>query len=323
MDTRRRTIRLKLLRTLSVLMVIAFFVFIPLSNKYANFKIAYNQSRLVELSDGIITATIYRGLDWFYSKFQDPVVAATSNNGSLWAYTIFGVSISDPLGLLSEMVSAVHFPIKYLLGGLIPYVLTLLLGRFFCGWLCPMIAINKIASVVRKALLYVKMPLLNIKLPVQTRLFVFWGGLALSYIFGMWTWHFILPYISFSHEIFSLIVFQSFTVGIYFLLAIFLFEVAVIPGQYCKSICPTGQLLSWIGHIQLFRLKVNEANCPQGCHDCYNACPVDLYPKNNQLHSCHLCSLCVTACPENNIRFGISNYLKKSGSKEKLNPNVK
>jgi ferredoxin-type protein NapH len=299
---------IKAARIMSILMVSLFFVFIPLSNKYANFKIAYNQGRLVELSDGKATAIVYNMLDWFYSKFPDPVIAATSNNGSLWAYTIFGIPISDPLGLLSEMISAVHFPIKYLLGGLIPYVLALLLGRFFCGWLCPMIAINWLAAQVRKALLVIKVPLLNVKLPVQTRIFVFFGGLVLSYAFGMWTWHFILPYISFSHEIFSLIIFQSFTVAIYFLLSVFLLEVAVIPGQYCKSICPTGQLLSWIGYLQLFRLKADEKKCPQGCHDCYDVCPVDLYPKNNQLHSCHLCSLCVSACPEENIKFGLHSF---------------
>ncbi|MGL1885324.1 MAG: 4Fe-4S binding protein [Reichenbachiella sp.] len=316
MNKKTNKSRIQLLRFVSVLMVILFFVFIPISNKYANFKIAYNQGRLVELSDGKVYATFYNALDWFYSLFPDPVIAATSNNGSLWAYTIFGVPISDPLGLLSELISSVHFPMKYLIGGLIPYLLALLLGRFFCGWLCPMIAINKIAAWVRKGLLFFKVPLLEFKISVYTRVFVFWGGLVLSYLFGMWTWHFILPYISFTHEIFSLVIFQSFTVGIYFLLSVFLLEVAVIPGQYCKSICPTGLLLSWFGRVQLFRLKTDSSNCPKGCHVCFDVCPVDLYPKNNELHSCHLCSVCVTACPESNIEFGVTDYLNSSKKKE-------
>lgn len=295
--------KIQLLRYLSLFSVIAFFVFIPLSNWYANFKISYNNSRLVGLSDGKIESWVYHILDSFYSLFSDPVVTATSNNGSLWAYTVFGISVSDPLGLLSELISSVHFPLKYFIGGLIPYVLAIIFGRFFCAWLCPMVVINALSRQIRKVLLFFHMPLLNLKVPVQTRGVVFFGGLILSYGFGMWTWHFILPYISFTHEIFSLIIFHSFTVGAYFLLAVILFEIAVIPGQYCKSICPTGFLLSVIGKIRLVRLKTVPAKCPKGCHDCYDACPVDLYPKNNELSSCHLCMKCVSSCPIKNIKL--------------------
>ena len=181
------------------------------------------------------------------------------------------------------------------------YILAIIFGRFFCSWLCPMVVLNFFSRKIRKVLLFFKFPLLEIKIPVQTRAVVFWGGLVLSYIFGMWTWHFILPYISFTHEIFSLIIFHSFTVGAYFLLVILLFEIAVSPDQYCKSVCPTGYLLSIIGKIRIVRLKTEPENCPQGCHDCFDACPVDLYPKNNELSSCHLCMKCVSACPSDNI----------------------
>lgn len=294
---------IQILRFFSLFSVIAFFVFIPLSNWYANFKISYNNSRLVNLSDGKIESWVYHGLDWFYSFFEDPVLAATSNNGSLWAYTVFGVPISDPLGLISEIISSVHFPLKYFIGGLIPYVLAIIFGRFFCSWLCPMVFINWVNRNIRKSLLFLRVPLLDLKIPTETRAVVFWGGLALSYFFGMWVWHFILPYISFTHEIFSLIIFNSFTIGAYFLLVIILFEVAVTPGQYCKSVCPTGYLLSVIGRIRIVKLKTEPAKCPQGCHDCFDACPIDLYPKNNTLHSCHLCMECVDACPANNINI--------------------
>jgi len=307
--------KIQILRYLSLFLVIAFFVFIPMSNWYANLKISYNNSRLVGLSDGNIKSMIYHALDWFYTFFENPVTTATSNNGSLWAYTVFGIPISDPLGLLSELISSVHFPIKYFLGGLIPYVLAIIFGRFFCSWLCPMVVINAVSGKIRKLLIWLHIPLLEIKIPVQTRGVVFFGGLILSYVFGMWTWHFILPYISFTHEIFSLIIFQSFTIGAYFLLAIILFEIAVIPGQYCKSICPTGFLLSMIGKFRVVRLKTETSKCTKGCHDCYDVCPVDLYPKNNELSSCHLCMKCVSACPIDNIN--ISSNLKKSEKSEK------
>ncbi len=312
-DSTKSRIR-QYLRYLSLFSVIAFFVFIPLSNWYANFKISYNNSRLVKLSDGKLESYVYHALDWFYSFFDEPVLAATSNNGSLWAYTVFGVPISDPLGLISEIISSVHFPMKYFIGGLIPYVLAIVFGRFFCSWLCPMVVINFVNRKLRKLLLFFRVPLLDLKIPVATRAVVFWGGLGLSYFFGMWVWHFILPYISFTHEIFSLIIFNSFTIGAYFLLTIILFEVAVTPGQYCKSVCPTGYLLSVIGRIRIVKLKTERAKCPQGCHDCFDACPIDLYPKNNKLHSCHLCMECVDACPAKNIN--ITTAFKKENNEK-------
>lgn len=297
------TSRVQYLRFATLLLATFFFVFVPLSNWYANFKISYNNERLVTLSDGAFNGMVYDGLDLFYRQFDDPVRAATSNNGSLWAYTVFGVPISDPLGLIAEMIGSVKFPIKYFIGGMIPFVFALVFGRFFCSWICPMVLVNAVNHQLRKLLLFLRIPLLNVKIPVWTRVVVFFGGLTLSYSFGMWTWHFILPYISFTHEIFALIIFRSFTVGIYFLLAIVLFEVAVTPGQYCKSVCPTGWLLSVIGKISFFRLKTDPEKCPKGCHACYDVCSVDLYPKNNQLSSCHLCVKCVKACPEDNIKI--------------------
>jgi len=298
--------KIQLIRLISLLSVVAFFIFVPLSNKYANYKLAYNHPHLVELADGKISAFTYDLLDKFYTLWEDPIRAATSNNGSLWAYTIFGVPISDPLGLISELINSVKFPIKYFVGGSIPFLLAILFGRFFCAWLCPMVVVYGLTQKIRWVLDKLHMPLLNLRIDQSARIFLFWLGLIISYFMGAWVWHFILPYITFSHEIFSLIIFSSFTVGAYFLLAMILLDLAVIPGQFCKSICPTGLLLSWIGRVQVFKLKAAASKCPEGCHDCYDVCPVDLFPKNEKLHSCHLCAKCMDACPVQNIHFRLN-----------------
>ncbi len=94
-------------RYLFLISVILFFCFIPISNWYANNKIAFNQARLVGLAEGNFAFYKYAILDSFYMLFPDPVIAATSNNGSLWAFTIMGIPISDPLGIISEMINSV------------------------------------------------------------------------------------------------------------------------------------------------------------------------------------------------------------------------
>lgn len=308
---------MQLLRLAALCSVVAFFVLVPLSNWYANNKIAYNQTRLIELADGPFMATIYAALDAFYSLWDNPVRAATSNNGSLWAYTVLGIPISDPLGLIAELLNSVKFPVKYLMGGLIPFAITIVFGRVFCSWFCPMALIFGMTSRIRAFTDRFKVPLLRESIPLQTRTFLFWFGLILSHFMGAWVWHFILPYITFSHEIFSYVIFSSFTVGIYFLIALILLDFAVFPGEFCRSVCPTGLLLTWVGKLRIFRLKVDNTQCPKYCRQCLNVCPVKLYPRvDTQLDSCHLCFKCVNHCPKNIIEFGVSpgiqNLIKSS-----------
>jgi len=297
----------QILRFTSLVLVILFFILVPLSNWYANQKIAYNQGRLVELANGPVAAFIYESLDSFYTIWDDPVKAATSNNGSLWAYTILGVSLSDPLGLISELLNSVKFPVKYLLGALIPFLVTIILGRVFCSWLCPMHVIFSVTKKVRCAADRLGIPLFNIRIDQKTRIWVFFIGLVLSYLFGAWVWHFVLPYITFTHEIFSIVIFSCFTVGVYFLLVLLLFDFALAPGEFCRSICPTGFLLAWIGRVRLVRLKVDVKKCPPYCIKCKISCPLGLYPKvDSELNSCHLCMLCVNNCPSQSIKPGLS-----------------
>lgn len=308
------------LRYLALLSVIVFFVMVPLSNWYANNKIAYNNPRLVGLASGDLRGKVYSTMDGFYSLWSDPVTAATSNNGSLWAFTVFGVPMSDPLGLISELINSVKFPFKYVIGGVIPFFIAFLLGRVFCSWLCPMVVLYGITGRIRAFMTRLRIPLMSLKVERKTRVIVFWGGLVLSYFFGAWVWHFILPYISFTHEIFSYIVFSGFTVGAYFLIALLVLDIGLVPGQFCDSVCPTGFLLSYLGKFSFLKLRVDEASCPTGCTMCNKVCPIDLYPKDDTLYSCHLCLICVDNCPTDNIKLEINPmYEKIAGRKKAIN----
>ena len=303
--------------------VIGFFVLVPFSNWYSNNKIAFNQARLVGLAEGPVKEKIYWTLDKFYSLWDDPVTAATSNNGSLWAFTILGVPLSDPLGLLSELINSVKFPVKYLIGGIIPFLIALTLGRVFCSWLCPMVVLFAITRRIRAVLIKMKMPLMDLKLEERTRALVFWIGLIMSHFFGAWVWHFVLPYISFTHEIFSIVVFSSFTIGIYFLIAILVLDIGLIPGEFCRSVCPTGYLLASVGRLRLFKLKVNKAACPPACTMCNKVCPINLFPKENKLYSCDLCLKCVDNCPKKHITLSLNPIYKKAYAKLIARPRKK
>lgn len=71
--------------------------------------------------------------------------------GSLFALDVYGIPFSDPVSVFWPMVHG-EFPIR-LWGGLgLTLVLALLLGRFFCGWLCPYGLLSEYAHTVNAAL---------------------------------------------------------------------------------------------------------------------------------------------------------------------------
>lgn len=294
------------IRYICLISVILFFCFIPISNWYANNKIAFNQARLVGLAEGVFASYLYAILDSFYSLFPDPVIAATSSNGSLWAFTIMGIPMSDPLGIISELINSVKLPMKYLLGATIPFLIAITFGRVFCSWFCPMSFFFDITKKIKILFIKLHIPVLELKIPSETRVYIFWTGLIFSYFMGMWVWHFILPYITFSHEIFSYVVFNTFTVGIYYFVAIIILDIGLISGEFCNSLCPTGWLLAKIGDYSLLRLKADSAACPPKCKICYTVCPIDLFPKEGILFDCHLCYKCVDNCPKKHIELKLN-----------------
>jgi len=72
----------------------------------------------------------------------------------------------DPLVVLSSLLSGIHF-IKGFLWGLAVLVLTLLLGRVFCGFICPFGTIHHAAGWVKPAQKGARMVAANRKTPSQ------------------------------------------------------------------------------------------------------------------------------------------------------------
>jgi len=130
--------------------------------------------------------------------------------------------------------------------------------------------------------------------------------MVISMFSGAWVWHFLLPYIAFTQELFSLIAFSGFSVGVYIVLAVFVLDIGLIPDQFCRSLCPSGWFLALIGSRPVFKLRVDRPACPKGCTQCQKSCPEDLFPKNDLLFSCHLCMKCVDHCPKQHIQLALN-----------------
>ncbi len=87
---------------------------------------------------------------------------------------------------------------------------------------------------------------------------------------------------------------------------------------YCNSFCPLGALLGWLARFSLLRLRVNEG-C-RACHRCQIRCTYNGGPFQHYLPSeCTGCMNCLTDCPDEAIGFAWGSPRRKPAEKIDFN----
>lgn len=170
----------------------------------------------------------------------------------------------------------------FLVPGIILIGLTLIFGRVFCGWICPLgclleyfhILFPKRIPHVQQKIRYYLLIWLIVCYPflwhieplcLVQRIFCF--------ILSLWSY---TPYFIFTMTIFVLILF--------------------FRRKWCQSLCPLGGLLSLLSRYKRINRLVLPA-CTQ-CKGCHQVCWIDL--KQND---CLLCFRCQQSCPKGAVYF--------------------
>lgn len=192
----------------------------------------------------------------------------------------------------------------------LPYTLlalgaVLLVGRFPCGWLCPMYKFKHwAASKVPMHRLTAATAKIPIRVTWRDGVAVLTGVLAVSAITGYPVYCIICPIGIISRNAISLG--THFTVHADILLLAFY---PIVLGIFVdwQRVCPVGSIGGIANQTAPFQpIQVNHERC-NDCGQCQEACPEDipLFEEGVDLGACTACMHCYEACPGNAIEvFG-------------------
>jgi ferredoxin-type protein NapH len=221
----------------------------------------------------------------------------------LMVSTALGFLISSPLAphqfqeLVLRNVQGLGVSLQIAAAGLLIIVLlTLLSGRFFCGYLCPVGAVQELASrvPVPKLVPLWKVPLMVVR-----------GVVFVVFLYMAWVLSAsLLDYFGI-RDFFALALTTGSIVFVVMLLVSLVFY-----RPFCRVICPYGLILSLAGGTSIFALQRTDA-CID-CKCCEKACPVDEAKRDDRKAECYLCGRCTDVCPA----AGALQYQRRTG-KEK------
>ncbi|HUX59399.1 MAG TPA: 4Fe-4S dicluster domain-containing protein [Bacteroidales bacterium] len=228
-------------------------------------------------------------------------------------------------------------------GFLIVLVLTLLTGRTYCSFLCPLGIGQDLFSRIggrfkkkfrrygyKKPFTVLRYSLLAITLIVT----LIWGTYMITLldpysIFGRFVTYFARPAVlllnnfiagilgKFDIYTLSNVPVKGFSLVVYSIPAAFFILVGVLSftkGRlYCNTICPVGTLLGLLSKISVFRIKFDETACTR-CGRCAIGCKsscIDFLNHNIDVTRCVECFNCINACQDKALSYGIVKFKKK------------
>ncbi len=295
-------------------------VLLPLLALYTHY---HSARALDDLPPGWRTTAI-RQIDRFVGQDEKRLEVVQRTQGTFWSARVAGYSISDPLAGLEAIAGSRAFYVPLLWSLLLPVALSVVLGRFFCGWICPMNTLLEIVDRGRKLLRFLELRSRDIHFSKHTKYFVLAFSLGFVALSGVPFLAMIYPPAVISREVHLYIFGVGIGLGTYVILAICFFELFVSRRWWCRYICPGGAVYSLLGRGRLLRIQRDDEKCVQ-CGECVRVCQFDLRPMLVDLTGmeCTNCASCIRACDSDALTYQIvvpGTTSRRSGSTRPKSP---
>lgn len=194
-------------------------------------------------------------------------------------------------------------------------LMTVVFGRFFCGWICPFGSISEWLGKLGKKIFGKQLTVPSkIDKPLRYLKYVIFVLILCSTIYyGSMVFADFDPYVA----LFRLIISQDAAIAGSIILAVVLIGSIFIERFWCRYACPLGAVLAILNKISFFKVRIQQESC-KGCKRCVQQkCPVNVQMSEKGVASteCIWCFECADACPFVAISI--------EGPKRELQPEVK
>lgn len=327
-------------RTVQILVVVFMFL-MPVVARYQNYVAAREIDRVLDRWSGTVAGGVLSVVDSTVrllpgaekeragraqrdrARVLEYVQAA---RGGPWSATVGPVSMTDPLGAAESIVASRAVPWVLLASLVVPLVATVVLGRVFCSWICPMGFLLELTDKLRAVVRFLEIRPRDLKPSRATKYGVLLAGLILAAVLSVPVLGYIYPPAIVGREAHDVVFafFDRAEMGRFgpwagglswmaaLLVGIVLFEVLVSRRWWCRYVCPGGALYSLIGWARPVRVELDVDRCTQ-CAQCVAACPEGLNPMKNRMGlECDSCGECIASCDDDALRIGLGGPLVES-----------
>ncbi|MHA1650059.1 MAG: 4Fe-4S binding protein, partial [Candidatus Helarchaeota archaeon] len=196
-------------------------------------------------------------------------------------------------------------------------IVTVLLGRIFCGYACPLGAAQELVSKISfKSHLKKKKYVIRIprKIANLVRLGFFVTMILLAIVWGIGLFEVVNPFSAFT-------VFGNLGNIVVIVIPLILFSIIIISNLFiyrawCVLFCPFG-FVSWlVSRFSVFKFRRND-KCTN-CKACEKVCPTNEAFLTSNKSECYVCNRCFEVCPANAIDY--TNKKRKDCPVEEVNP---